>query len=159
MSALSVMRARWQQIPRREQRLLLAGFAVVVLALLWGGAVSPALKVIQSAPQQHQALDAQLQQMQRMQVQVQALRAQPVVTASLARGALESAMRPLGTAGQMVVQAQRVTVTLNSAAPEALAQWLAAVRQNARMVPLEAHLSRNTAGGWSGTLVLQLPAQ
>jgi type II secretory pathway component PulM len=57
----------------------------------------------------------------------------------------------------MAVQAQQVTVTLNNAAPDVLAQWLAVARQNARMAPKDAHLKRNAKGGWDGTLALQLP--
>jgi general secretion pathway protein M len=158
MSLLTDLQARWQQTPKREQRLLLAAGAVLALALLWWVAVAPAWRLLKAAPQQHVALDAQLHQMQSLQAQAQALRAQPVITASVARSALDGAMKPMGAGGQMVVQAQRVTVTLKGVSPQALAQWLAAARQNARMAPLEAHLTRTPSGGWDGTLVLQLPA-
>jgi general secretion pathway protein M len=59
----------------------------------------------------------------------------------------------------MSVQGDRVTITLTSTAPDALAQWLAQARANARAIPAEAHLVRNAAGMWDGNLVLTLPAR
>jgi general secretion pathway protein M len=48
-------------------------------------------------------------------------------------------------------------VTLTGTGADALAQWLTQARVNARALPGEAHLSRNAAGMWEGTLVLTLP--
>lgn len=158
MSALTDLQRRWREVSPREQRLLLLALGVVALALLWWVAVAPALKVLKTAPQQHLALDTQNQQMLRLQAQALALRAQPVMRADDARRALDASLKPLGTSAQMVVQVERVTVTLKGVAPDALAQWLAAARQNAHSVPSEAHLTRNAAGAWDGSLVLYLPA-
>ena len=157
MTALKDLQSRWRNVLPREQRLALLALGVVLLALLWWGAVAPALKVLRTAPQQHLVLDAQNQQMQRLQAQALALRAQPVITANEARSALEASLKPLGDSAQMVVQVERVTVTLKAVSPDALAQWLATARQNARTVPTEARLTRNTAGAWDGSVVLQLP--
>jgi general secretion pathway protein M len=63
----------------------------------------------------------------------------------------------LGTTGRTLVSGDRVTVTLTGAAPEAVAQWLAQARANARALPGEARLNRNASGLWEGTLVLTLP--
>lgn len=158
MSTLTDLQRRWREVSPREQRLLLLALGVLALALLWWVAVAPALKVLKTAPQQHVALDAQNQQMLRLQAQALALRAQPVMRADDARRALEASLKPLGNSAQMVVQVERVTVTLKGVAPDALAQWLAAARQNAHCVPSEAHLARNAAGTWDGALVLYLPA-
>jgi general secretion pathway protein M len=158
MSALTKFQARWRNVSPREQRLLLLALGAVALALVWWVAVAPALAVLKTAPQQHAVLDAQLQQMQRLQAQATSLRAQPVVPADDARQALEASLKPLGASAQMVVQVERVTVTLKAAAPDALAQWLATARQNARTLPTEARLTRNAAGAWDGVVVLQLPA-
>lgn len=158
MSALTELQGRWRSVSPREQRLLLLALGVLLLALLWWVALAPALKVLKTAPQQHLALDAQHQQMQRLQAQALVLRAQPLMTATEARSALEASLKPLGDSAQMVVQVERVTVTLKAVAPDALAQWLATARQNARTVPTEARLMRNAAGAWDGTVVLQLPA-
>ena len=51
------------------------------------------------------------------------------------------------------------TVTLTGTAPDALAQWIAQARLNARAIPAEAHLLRNSSGLWDGNLVLTLPAR
>ena len=157
MSAVTDLLGRWRSVSPREQRLVWLALAVLLLALLWWVALAPALKVLKTAPQQHVALDAQNQQMQRLQAQALALRAQPAMPADVARSALEASLKPLGASAQMVVQVERVTVTLKAVAPDALAQWLATARQNARMVPTEARLMRNPAGDWDGTVVLQLP--
>ena len=69
MSALTELQSRWRSVPPREQRLLLLALGVVALALLWWVALAPALKVLKTAPRQHLALDAQNQQMQRLQAQ------------------------------------------------------------------------------------------
>ncbi len=158
MSVFAKMQMRWRTVSPREQRLVKLALGVVALALLWWVALAPALSVLKTAPQQHQALDAQNLQMQQLQAQALALRAQPVISATEARRALEDALAPLGASAQMVVQVARVTVTLKGVAPQALAQWLATARQNARSVPTEARLTRNAAGAWDGTVVLQLPA-
>lgn len=158
MSALTELQNRWRGASPREQRLLMLALGVVLLALLWWVALAPALKVLRTAPQQHLALDAQTQQMQRLQAQALSLRAQPLMTADQARSALEASLKPLGDSAQMVVQVERVTVTLKAVAPDALAQWLANARQNARTVPTEARLTRNASGAWDGSVVLQLPA-
>lgn len=158
MSALTELQGRWRSVSPREQRMLMLGLGVTLLALIWWVALAPALKVLKTSPQQHVVLDTQTQQMQRLQAQAMALRAQPLMTADEARSALEASLKPMGESAKMVVQVERVTVTLKAVAPDALAQWLATARLNARMVPTEARLARNAAGDWDGTVVLQLPS-
>lgn len=158
MSTLANWRQRWGQVSRREQRLIALALGVVTLALLWWLALAPALKVLQTAPQQHQALDAQLQQMQHLQAQAHSLRAQPMPATDEAIRALQASLKPLAASAQLVLQQERATVTLKAVSPEALAQWLATARQNARTVPTQARLVRNAAGAWDGTVVLQLAA-
>jgi general secretion pathway protein M len=158
MSALADLQERWRRASPREQRMLLLAVGVVLLALLWWVALSPALKVLKTAPLQHLALDDQNQHMQGLKAQALALRAQPLMSAEQARSALEASLRPLGDSAQMVVQVDRVTVTLKAVAPDELAQWLTTARQDARIVPAEARLKRNATGNWDGTVVLQLPA-
>lgn len=157
MSLLTPVQQVWRRASKREQGLLSLAAAVLGLGLLWWVGMAPALKVIKAAPAQHLALDAQLQTMKQLQAQAKDLRAQVPLTAETARAALEQSIKSLGANAQMAVQAERVTVTLTDVAPDVLAQWLAAARQNARMAPKEAHLKRNDKGGWDGTLVLQLP--
>jgi general secretion pathway protein M len=157
MSMITPLQQLWHRASKREQRLLSLAAAVLALGLLWWVGVAPALKALKAAPAQQLALDAQLQSMKQLQAQAKDLRAQAPLTAEGARTALEQSIKSLGAGAQMAVQAERVTVTLTDVAPDLLAQWLAAARQNARMAPKEAHLKRNDKGGWDGTLLLQLP--
>lgn len=159
MNLLMQLQTRWRSVSPREQRWVLLAGVLLSLALVWWLALAPALAVLKAAPAQHRALDAQLEQMQRLQTQAKALQAQPVLSVGAARQALEAALKPLGSGAQMTVQLDRVTVTLKAVPAGALAQWLATVRQNAHAAPVEAHLVRNPAGSWDGTLVLNLGAR
>ena len=159
MNLLMQLQTRWRSVSPREQRWVLLAGVLLSLALLWWLALAPALAVLKAAPAQHHALDAQLEQMQRLQTQAKALQAQPVLSVDAARQALEAALKSLGSGAQMTVQVDRVTVTLKAVPAGALAQWLATVRQNAHTAPVEAHLVRSPAGGWDGTLVLSLGAR
>jgi len=158
MSQMNALRQWWQRVSPREQRLIQVAAAVLGLSLLWWLGIAPALKVLKTAPAQHQKLDAQLQTMQQLQAQTQNLRAQKTLTANEAKELLTQSLKPLAEHAQMTVQVQRVNISLNQVAPEALSQLLATLRQNARMAPTEAHLQRNPAGTWEGALILQLPA-
>lgn len=150
------LQARWNEVSRREQRLLLAALALILGALLWWLGLAPALATLRSADKQHQLLGAQLQQMQRLQAQAKTLQAQPRLALDEARRLLESSVKPLGATAQLAVTGERVTLTLKGVPADALAQWLAQARLNARAVPSEARLARNAAGNWDGTLVLYL---
>lgn len=148
--------ARWAAMATRERQLVLLCVVLVIAALLWWVALAPALAALRAAPAQHKLLDAQLQQMRALQAQAKTLQVQAPLALDDARRALEATVKPLGPAAQMVVAGDRVTLTLKAVAPDALAQWLAQARLNARAVPAEAKLAGNGAGGWDGTVVLNL---
>lgn len=178
----AALRARWQALAPREQTLVLAASAVVAFALLWWLAVAPALTTLRTAPARHAALDSQLQTMLALQAEAQQLQAAPRASSGDVVGALRTALtQRMGNTAQLNVVGDRATVTLKGAPADALAQWLAQARSNARAVPVEARLARsgNSAapaplgapppGGmapgaasamprWDGTLVLVLPA-
>ncbi|MDP2017732.1 type II secretion system protein GspM [Hydrogenophaga sp.] len=146
--------------PRERKAVLIAGW-VVGLGLLWWLAVAPALSTLREAPERHARLNAQLSQMQRMAATASALRsesdARPPGREAVLR-ALEAATASLGTTAQLSVLGERATATLRGTAPTELAQWLAQVRINARLLPLETRLTRDAAtGGWNGTVVLSGP--
>ena len=156
----SVLSARWQALAAREKMLVAATVAVVAAALVWLIALSPALGILRSANEQHRALDSQLQHMHDLQQQAQALQAQPKQSHDEALRRLELLVRQrLGTTARMAVAGERVSITLTGTPPDALAQWVTQARVDARALPSEARLSRNTAGSWEGTLVLSLPAR
>jgi general secretion pathway protein M len=140
----------------REQRLLLAALGLVSAALLWWVGLAPALATLRAVDQQRPQLEARLQHMQRLQAQAKTLQAQPRPSADEARRTLEAAVKPLADTLQMSVMGERVTLTLKGLPADALAQWLAQARLNARVVPSEARLVRNVSGTWDGTLVLNL---
>ena len=179
MSRTTALQARWKALAPREQNLVLAAGGIVALALVWWVALAPALATLRQAPELHRKLDLQLQHMQRLQAEAQQLQAQPQTSPSDAVGALRTALtQRLGTAAQMNVLGDRVTVTLKAAPADATAEWLALARTNARAVTVEARLTRSNAAApsnarpghtgqcrrpcrprWDGTVVLALPAR
>ena len=136
-----------------------AALALVTGALLWWVGLAPALATLRSAQSQHLVLDAQMQQMRRLQAQAKALQAQPRLTFDDARRLLEASVKPMGVTVQLSVIGERVTVTLKGASADSVAQCLTQARLNARAVPAQARLVRSAAGTWDGTLVLTLSAQ
>ncbi|MDB5874054.1 MAG: gspM [Ramlibacter sp.] len=158
MNGVPALKARWEGLRPREQALVAAAAVLVIAALLWLVALGPALATLRSAETQRRALDRQLQQMRGLQAQAQALQSQPKQSYDEAVRLLELSVRErLGTTARMVIGGERVTITLTGTAADALAQWLTQARVNARALPSEAHLQRNSAGLWEGTLVLTLP--
>jgi general secretion pathway protein M len=156
----AALRARWQALPGREKTMAAAAAALVAAALVWWIALGPALSVLRSANEQHRGLDAQLQHMRALQLQAQALQAQPKQSHDEALRRLELSVRQkLGTTARTTVVGDRVSVTLTGTPPDALAQWITQARVDARALPSEARLSRNAAGLWDGTLVLSLPGR
>lgn len=154
------LRARWQALAPRERLLVGAAAGLLALALAWWVALAPALATLRAADEQHRLLDAQLQQMRRLQAEAQAMQAQPRLAPEDAMRQLEQGIRQqLGTTARYSVAGDRVTITLSGASAQALAQWLAQARINARARPGEARLTRNAGGTWDGTLVLTLPAR
>ena len=155
----ALLRPLWMQLAPRERLASLLAAIVVVLALLWGLAILPAVTTLRLAPTQHQQLDVQLETMRRMAATARQLRQQAQdqrLSTEMARRALQQATADtLGITAQLLVQESQATVTLRGAAPDALARWLEQVRLNARVVPVQADLQQTTdPAGWSGQLVL-----
>lgn len=147
--------------PRERRAVTLAAW-VAGLGLVWWLGVAPALATLRSAPERHARLDAQLSHMRSLAATAEQLRAQNTTRPPArddALRALEQANTTLAGTGQLSVLGDRATLTLRNTPPEALAQWLAQVRVNARVLPLEARLTRTpgAAAQWNGTLVLGGP--
>lgn len=154
------LRQRWTALAPREKMLVAAAAAAIAVALVWMILIGPALSTLRHSDEQRRALDTQLQRMLSMQSQVQSLQSQPKQNYDEAVRQLELSVRQrLGTTGRMVIQGERATVTLTGTSPDVLAQWLTQARVNARAIPGEAHLLRNSNGLWDGNLVLTLPAR
>jgi general secretion pathway protein M len=150
------LQAHWSALTVRERRLLLGALALLACAALWWLALAPALATLRSAEALHRVQDEQLQTMQRLQAQAQLIQAQPPLAPGESRRLLEATVNALGARAQMALVGERATLTLKGVTAEALAQCLAQARLNARALPSEAHLVRNTSGTWDGTLVLTL---
>ena len=190
MKWTETLEARWQawwpELGAREQRLVIAAGMLVAVALFWWIGLAPALRTLSSAPAEHAQLDANLQNMTNLQAQAKALQSQPRASRDDAMRSLETSVREdLRGAGQTqsAVVGEGATIAVRGASAETLAQWFAQVRSNARAVPREVHLTRNTQQGgkspapastpgsagsagaepsgarWDGTLVMSLPAR
>ena len=155
------LRARWSRLAVRDKRLARLAVLLVLATLAWQFSIAPSLATLRSADAQARVLTAQLQRMQALQAQAQALQKQPVLGFDDAVRALTSATRQtLGATAQLTMAGDRASVTLKAASADALAEWLAQARLNARSVPLEARLVRAptpTGAAWSGVLVMGLP--
>lgn len=154
-SPLAALSARWHGLAPREQALLAMAVTVVVLMLLWLVAIQPAWRTLSRAPAEIDRLDAQLQTMQALAAEAQALRAAPPVTPDQAVAALKAATARLGDKARLTLQGERAVLTLSGIGSGALRDWLAEARAGARARPLEANLTRATLG-YSGTLIVGL---
>ncbi len=152
------LRERWQAQPRRQQAMVAVALGLLAGALVWWVALAPALSTLRAAPQRHDALDQQLQRMRSLQGQAQALQSLPRVGRDDVRRALEASVtEQMGPVARLQFAGDGATLTLSGVRGDALAQWLAQARIDARARPSEARLSRNAAGLWEGTLALHLP--
>jgi general secretion pathway protein M len=153
---LAPLAAWWRALAPRERRLLAVGGAVLGLYLLWALAIAPAWRTLQRAPVELDALDAQLQTMQRLAAEAQQLRAAPPVNAEMAAAALKAATERLGDKGKLVLQGgERAVLTLGGVSTGELRAWLAEARSGARARPVEANLQRGAAG-YSGSIVVAI---
>ncbi|MEP6587694.1 MAG: type II secretion system protein GspM [Polaromonas sp.] len=163
LHALDPLRARWTRLPGREKNLVRLATLLILGLLLWQFSVAPSLATLRTADAQAKALGAQLQQMQTLQIKAQALQSQPALGFDEAVRALTAATKQtLGSSAQLGMAGERASVTLKNAPADALAEWLAQARLNARSVPTEARLMRTATPGsatWSGVLVMSLPAR
>lgn len=159
MKALAGLQRSWVTLAARERVLVSLAGAIVVLALLWAVALAPALRTVRTAPAQSERLDQQLQSMQAMAASARELQGRPLVRRADAMRVLETSLtQRLAGRAQLTPTGDRATVTLSGVAPQMLAQWLGQARSAARVVVLQARLSRG-ANGWNGSIVLQLPPE
>jgi general secretion pathway protein M len=103
-------------------------------------------------------LDAQLQTMRTLAAETACLQILPRLDGASGRNMLEASVtQALQDKGQLTLIGDRASVTLNAVPADTLVRWLAQVRQNARVKPLEIHLNLNTArNGWDGKVIFLL---
>ena len=145
----------WRGRTSRERQAIGLVLAVLVVYVAWSVLIQLALRQVAAAPAQLDALEAQLQQMQRVAAESRGLRGATPVALSQATLALKAATERLGDKGRLVMQGERATLTLTGASTEALRAWLTEARNAARARPVEAQLTRS-GSGYSGTLSLNL---
>lgn len=144
-AALAPLQARWRTLEPREQLLVSSAALLVGLALIWWLLIAPPLRVLRLADAQQRSLDLDLQKMQDLQAQAQALQSQTRMNRSDSLRALEASVKQrLGEGAQLNVIGDRATVTLRHVPADALAQWLVQARVNARAIPAEVRLVRST---------------
>lgn len=149
---------KWAALTGRERQILGVGSGVLLLTLVWLALIQPIWRTWKTVPAQRQQLEAQWLTMRAQASQAKSLQAlQALPTPEQARQALQAATQSLGAAGQLQFKGDRAELTLKSVSPDALQVWLRQARQGARIRPIEMNI-RHEAQGWTGRLVLQLPA-
>jgi len=157
-------RTFWQRLAPRERAAVALATLVVIVGLVWGLLLAPALGTLRQARQERVDLAAQAQQMQRLAQQAEALKALPQLNAADALRALQTTTEQrLGDAAKLTAQGNRASVTLTRVSATQLAVWLADARANARATVQEMRLTRDASAPsgsaplWSGALSLSLP--
>jgi general secretion pathway protein M len=153
----AVLRTWWATRAPREQSALTVAGSVLALALLWWIGIAPAWRSLQRAQQQTPMLQAQLASMRSLQAEARGLQALPAPSRAAALQALHSVSQStLGGLATIAAQGPHAIVTVRNASPQALAQWLAQVRSDARLTPDQVQWNR-TPQGWQGTAQFPLP--
>jgi general secretion pathway protein M len=159
MNARRAVKAAWATRSGRERQALALAGAVLGAYLLWAVALAPALGTLRQAPAHRAALERQMQQMQTLAAEAQALRATPPLAAAQAQALLSTAAARLGDKARLMLQGDRAVLTLNGLDGAQLALWLAEVRAAARVRVIEAQLNRTPQGGYAGSVVLAFAGQ
>ena len=152
---LAPLIAWWRTLTARDRGMLLLAAVVVGLFLLWTIAVRPAWTALTQTPKQIDALDGQLQTMQRMASEARVLRAAPSITVEQSTAALRAASARLGDQAKLAMQGDRAVLTVKGVDSDALRNWLAEVRTGARARPVDAQLAR-AAQGFNGSVTVTL---
>lgn len=165
---MEAVSAHWAALASRERVLVGGAIALVGVALLWWVAISPALSKIKSAREAAPQLDAQLQIMRSQAQEAASLKSQRLLGYDESLRSLEASVKTLGSGATLSVSDARASITLKGVSGDALAQWLAQARANARLVPSELRLQKSAASAstataalttWDGSIALNLPAR
>lgn len=156
VQARAQLAARWAAMARRERLMVRIAASVVLIGLGWMVLVQPALRTLRELPPRIEAVDAELQQMQRLAAESRELRSLPTVRPEQASAALQAATDRLGANAKLALQGERAVLSLNGVPGNALVAWLGEARSAARARPDEAQLSRGPSG-YTGTVAVTLP--
>lgn len=157
----------WQQRSARERLLLSMGAALMALTLVWRVGLVPALRTWQEAPIKQAQLDKQTQHMQELQIQSQRLQKAQAISRSDAIQWMETHLSELGPNAKLSLQGEHMSLSLQAAPADHLANWLALAREQAHVRPMQAQLQQATTSSapptadntvvWNGNLLLRLP--
>lgn len=158
----------FQALPQKDRQRLVALGLVLLALMLWTWNLAPALKTLREVPLQLTQLQDQTQKLKLMQAEAQAFQKSPRLPTREAGLLLQkAAAETLASGARLNIEGTRATLTLSSVSAESLAQFLAVVRTQAQVLPIEAHLQKfsdpaatqKTAAPelWRGTMVLSLP--
>ena len=149
------LRSHWQSLGERDRLILRLAAAGLALLLVWLLALQPALRVLRATPDQLDAAELSLQQMQRLALEASELRAVPAVSAEQSMQALQAASQHLGPQASLTIQADRAVLNFSGIAGAALQAWLIEVRSAARARPIQAQVQRGPKG-YDGSITLDL---
>lgn len=154
-------RNRFQSLPDKDRQRIQFVLIALFGSLLWFWNIAPALKTYQQAPLQLAQLEQQTERLLAHQSQARALQKAPRLKPQDVSAVLQqAASNSLGNGAKLSIEASRATLNLNNVSADALAQFLAAARNQALALPTEAHLQKTKTGSqevWRGTLMLSLP--
>ncbi len=172
------LQSRWGGLSAREQRSVLLLGVLLGCVVFWRIAIAPAWNTLHSAQERRDEVMQQIQRMQTLQRQAQALQGRQVLSREQALRSLQSLSASAGAGVQLTLQGEHVSVQIKAVRAQALATWLSQARSQAQALPLEVHLTRvapaasntnNPAVGapnaaavqaaplWDGSLLLKLP--
>jgi len=154
-AVLNRVRQLWQSRLPREQLLLSAAAAVVLVALLWTFALGPAWRLWQQAPGSRLQAEQQRSIMLALQERAQDLQKQARIDPAQSRAALSKSAKELGA--QLGGEGQRVIVELPRVPIAALAAWLQALGPQIGARVVQANLQESEPGFWTGRMTLELP--
>lgn len=145
----------WGAMAPREKNLVTLAGAFIAFYIVFAVAIQPAWRTVRAAPAQLDALENQLQTMQKLAADTAELKAAVPVSAAQSAAALKAASDRLGAKAKLALQGERAVLTINGASTEELRNWLTEARSGARARPVEASLSKADTG-FSGTVVVAI---
>jgi general secretion pathway protein M len=148
---LAPWQARWQQLATRERLLVSSAVIFLAVALTWWIGIAPALAKLKQSRELAPQLEAQLQRMRSQAQQATTLKAQRNLSQEESKRALENSIKTLGAGASLSLADSRASITLKNVSADALSQWLAQARANARLTPSELRLQKSVAAPAAAT--------
>lgn len=133
----------FEQLSPTEQLGLRCLGGLAGLALIWALILSPIEQIWLNPKDEGPHLALELQELQHLQSQAQALRSQTRMSAEDAKKALEKVTKNLLPQAQWTPSQDAVQITFSAVSASTLARWLMALRENAQCTVLQADLRQS----------------